>query len=148
MTPALTWLPTGVSRIAVDTMCFIYRFEANADYLAATTELFEVIERGGVEAVCSVLVLTELLTLPMRAGNEAIAASYRRLLTGFPNLSLVPVDESIAVEAASLRATHQLRSPDALHLATGVRTNADVFVTADARLRSVTRIPVVLLPEA
>jgi len=143
-----SWLPPGTRRVGVDTMCFIYRFEANATFLDATEALFDAIERGDVDAVCSVLVLTELLPLPLRAGREDLARSYRQIVTRFPNLTLLPVDEAIAMEAATLRATHQVRSPDALHLATAIAARADAFVTADARLASGSAVPVVLLPQS
>lgn len=129
-------------------MCFIYRFEGNPEFVVATERLFDAIERGELEAVCSVLVVTELLTLPLRAGRPDLADSYRAILTRFPNLELAPLDVETALQAASLRAAHHLRTPDALHLATAVRADVDAFVTADARLRSIDRVPIALLPRA
>ncbi|MGB6770679.1 MAG: PIN domain-containing protein, partial [Candidatus Dormiibacterota bacterium] len=51
-------------------------------------------------------------------------------------LSVAPLSEAIAEEAAVLRARHQgLRLPDALVLATGASLHADSILTGDLRWR-------------
>jgi len=131
--------------LALDTMCFLYRFEANPLFEKVTGELLELIERGRIEGVTSVLTLTEAMTGPLRQGRADIARQYRRLFTSFPNLRLAPISEQVAWEAAELRASHGLRTPDALHLACALQAGADAFVTADARLLRVAEIEVLLL---
>jgi predicted nucleic acid-binding protein len=44
------------------------------------------------------------------------------------------VSEIIADEAAQLRARHGLRTPDAIQLATAIRSGASSFLTNDSRL--------------
>ncbi len=63
----------------------------------------------------------EVLVRPLRDKQDELAGVYRELLSGTHDIAVIPVDESIADQAAELRAGHQsLRLPDALHLATAV----------------------------
>jgi predicted nucleic acid-binding protein len=49
----------------------------------------------------------------------------------------LPVSGSIAVEAAQIRADYNLRTPDAIQLATALDARASAFLTNDAGLASV-----------
>ena len=89
--------------------------------------------------------LLELTVLPLRQGRQDIADQYEILLTHFPNLELVPLSRVILLEAASLRATQGLRTPDAIHVATAVISGASAIVTNDASWRRLGSIPVVTL---
>lgn len=144
------WLRESTSAapalIALDTMCFIYQFERRTPFAAATRALFEGVERRSLTASASVLVLTEVLTLPLREQDDALATRYRALLSTFPNLSLKPVDDAVAARGAELRARYGLRTPDALHLASAQLAGARAFVTADSRLAAVREIEVLMLP--
>ncbi|RMF87575.1 MAG: type II toxin-antitoxin system VapC family toxin, partial [Nitrospirae bacterium] len=112
---------------------------------ALTRPLLSLVERGACAGVTSALAVTELLTGPLRQGDEGLATEYRRWLAAFPNLEVVPVGVEIAETAARLRARHGIRTPDALHLATALVAGADAFVTADTRLRRVREIEVLPL---
>jgi predicted nucleic acid-binding protein len=48
----------------------------------------------------------------------------------------VPVDSGVAEIASDLRAAHNLRTPDAIHLATALQSGAEAFVSQDDRLRN------------
>jgi predicted nucleic acid-binding protein len=52
-------------------------------------------------------------------------------LTHHPNLRAVPLDLQMAQEAASLRASHRLRPPDALIVGTGFASQVAALVTND-----------------
>jgi predicted nucleic acid-binding protein len=75
--------------------------------------------------------LAEALVHPARVGKERQA---RRLIAGL-EIAVDPVDETVAVAAARLRATHgrSLRMPDALVLAYADVQKAKSVLTADAR---------------
>ena len=45
-------------------------------------------------------------------------------LDGFPNLQLLPVGKEVTEIAGDLRAAHEIRTPDALHLATAIHAGA------------------------
>ncbi len=127
---ALSQIPVG-SRIALDTVAFIYFLERHPIFYRPAQDLFEQIEKGKIEAVASTLVLTELLVPAFRANDLSSAQDVFRLLTHFPHLKLIEVSASIAYSASQIRAESSLRTPDALHLATALLEQVDWFVTND-----------------
>ena len=134
---ALNRIPAG-SRIALDTVSFVYFLERHPSYYPSAKDLFERIEKGKFEAVASTLVLTELLVPAFRAKDSSRAQEVLRLLTHFPHLKLIEVTAIIASDASRIRAESSLRTPDALHLATALMEKADWFVTND---KAFTRLP-------
>lgn len=57
----------------------------------------------------------------------------------------MPVSETIAEKAAQLRATHGLRTPDAIQLATAISSSAAFFLTNDDRLPSLASLRMLVL---
>lgn len=80
-------------------------------------QVLTAIETGQLRAVSSVITLAEVLTCPLRDGNENLAARYRKLLVESGHLQLVPIDAHVAARATALRAEYGLRTPDALQVA-------------------------------
>lgn len=89
--------------------------------------------------------MTELLVHPYRQAEERRVNQYFGLLSVFPNLEWVPPDLAIADAAARLRALHRLRTPDALQVATAIRSGATALLTTDAQLTRVADLEVGLL---
>ena len=58
-------------------------------------------------------------------------------------LRIIDLAPDIARLAAELRAARGLNLPDAVIVATGLRLDADVIVTADARWRGIEKVTVV-----
>jgi predicted nucleic acid-binding protein len=83
---------------------------------------------------CSVISVTELLIRPMRAGVAPFAFMHT-FLSSFPNLAVLPVDFSVAVQAASLRASTGIRLPDALIVASGLLAGCEAIVSNDEQWR-------------
>jgi len=85
------------------------------------------------------------LLIPVTAFSESIVAPYRRsqrdgeraeaALAGLGQL--VDVSRDIASRAAQLRATRQIKLPDALILATAIQVAAGQILTLDRRWRGV-----------
>ena len=91
--------------------------------------------------------LTKVLTLPMRLGNRVVEAEYRDLLLYGRNFSLLSIDAIIAENAADLRARYQIRTPDALQVATALSARCDAFLTNDIALRRVRDLRILVLDE-
>jgi predicted nucleic acid-binding protein len=62
-------------------------------------------------------------------------------------MRLLPITHPILREAARLRATTKLRTPDALHAATAQQAGCVLFVTNDAGFRGLTSLPLVILDD-
>jgi predicted nucleic acid-binding protein len=134
-------------RVAIDTMAFIYAFEEHAVYLPILKGFFADLEEGKFEAVTSTLTVTECLVLPYRKKDWMLASRYLFLFRNFPHLSILPVTENIADRAAWLRAEYQLKTPDAIQLATAWGWNSKYFITNDERLPSIKELQVLLLDQ-
>jgi len=129
-------------------MLFVYHFEGHERFGPAAGRLLAAAEAGRCRLVASVLARLEVLVVPRRHGREDLCQRYRDLFDSFPNLTVLPIGPEIAEIAADLRAAHNLRTPDALHLATALQAGAKAFVSGDRRIRGVEEIEVVDLEEA
>lgn len=134
-------------RVAMDTNLFIYAFEQHPKYGETVKVLLDCIEEGEVEAVASTITLTEILTKPIREGNETLEKRYRLLFTHFPNLFVVSLDMIAAEQAAYLRGKYGLKTPDTLILASAITAKADIFITNDKRLTAVKEIKTMTIEE-
>ncbi len=131
--------------IGIDTSPFIYHLQQNPDYSKLTFRLFEEIEKGGLNAVTSVLTLMDVLVRPKQVGDRQAVEDYRFLLKTFPNLVLRPVDENCAERASDLRAAYGVKPPDALQAGTALASQATGFVTNDGRLKRIRELEVMVL---
>lgn len=138
---------TSFKTVALDTSIWIYHIQKDPDYFYITYQLFKQLEKPHSKIVFSVLGLTELLTGPKKLGDEALVNSYLDILSQHDNLAIINVDRIIAEEAAELRARYNLRTPDAIHLATAIVERAEVFITNDTRLKRVKDVKVMTVKE-
>ena len=133
--------------IALDTQVFIYHFQENTTYLPLTRRIFETIEHGETAASTSVVALMEILVKPMHEGNSKAVEEYKFVLQTFPNLKLQSMDSVVSEKAAEIRATYNLRTPDAIQLASAMIAKAEAFLTNDHRLKRVEGIQIIVLKE-
>jgi len=118
-------------RIALDTSVFIYQLEANSRFVALTDQIFSWIEGLSGSAVTSTITMTELLVQPYRAKDQSRVDEFFGLLSTFPSLEWIAPNLEIADQAAQLRATHGLRTPDAVQAATAIHAASTGMVTND-----------------
>lgn len=124
--------------VFVDTMVFIYLLEAVQPYVELAAVLFEAIEVGAIDGCTSSMTLAELLTAPAKALDSQAMADVEIFVTHFPNLTIWPLEISLAREVARVRAATDLRTPDAVQIATAQASGASLIVTNDKRWRSKT----------
>lgn len=144
----MEWLVQLQSQIVgLDTAPLIYFIEQNAIYLDIVRHFFQAMSHGEFQVVTSTLTLTEVLVHPLRAGNVKLARQYRDILFDQENLTTLPVSSAIAEFAAELRATRNLRTPDAIQIATVIQEGATFFLTNDARLPAIPDLEILVLDE-
>lgn len=134
-------------KIALDTSIFIYHFKNNPVYAGLTNEILEAIVSKKINAVCSELIFLELMVLPYKNEREDLVDNYEILLTNFPHLSICPVNRPVLRSAAQLRAQYQIKTPDAIHLATAIYYGSQVFIGNDKSLSKVKEIKIVNLDQ-
>jgi predicted nucleic acid-binding protein len=114
-------------------MVLIYHFESHERFGPEASRLLRAAEEDRCRLVVSILGRLEVLVSPKRHGREDLCRRYREVFDAFPNLSVASVDAALVEIASDLRAAHNLRTPDAIHLATALRQGAAAFVTEDRR---------------
>jgi predicted nucleic acid-binding protein len=142
-----TRFPGHHKRVVIDTSIWIYHFEQHPQLAAAAGEIIENLEEGKFRGVASELTLLELTVKPLQLGRQDAADDYEVLLDYFPNFELVPISREILLEAAALRARQRLRTPDAIQIATGLRTGATLAVTNDEGWRNFPLIETIILTD-
>jgi predicted nucleic acid-binding protein len=133
--------------VGLDTAPLIYYLEEHPTYLPLVDPFFDALARGDLHAVTSTVTLIEVLTQPLRHGDAALAAQYRSLLLNNRSIGMRAVSVAIAEQAARLRATYTLRTPDAVQLATALDAGASTFLTNDARLAAIPDLRVLVLDQ-
>lgn len=133
--------------IFLDTAPLIYFIEGHSAYQPVLSNLFNFNDKGGFSFVTSSVTLLEVLVKPLREGQKVIAEQYRDILTTAPGIELFDVTSAIAEQAALLRAKYNIRTPDAIQLATCIEVGADYFLTNDNRLKAVSETKVIAVGE-
>ncbi|CAN5567402.1 PIN domain-containing protein [soil metagenome] len=135
----------GAGPVGVDTAIFIYFIEENSRFLPLTMPVFSAADSGKIELVVSALTLLEVLVVPYRAGNVALAQRYEALLTRSRGIRMVDLNRDHMRLAAQLRAATGAATPDSLQLATSLAAGCSSFLTNDRRMPSIPGLKVVQL---
>lgn len=129
-------LPEG-ALLLVDSAPIVYLLEHHPRLAARFRPLFAAHAAGRFRLAVTTTALLEVLTGPLRVGDEALAERYRDILESW---NVVELTVDIAATAARLRASLALKLPDAVQAASAIAINADALVTHDrdfSRLRAV-----------
>lgn len=133
--------------IGLDTSPLIYFFERNPRYFASIKAIFEHLKLPQVEGVTSVITLIETCVQPQRAGNSELVHLYEQALTNSQQIRMQAVTPEIAQLAVKIRATYNLRVPDAIQIAAALEANATLFITNDRQFSRVTELQVLLIED-
>lgn len=134
------------SLVYVDTSVVIYSVEKFPNYSPLLEPLWLSLSSGNIQMFSSELILMETLVVPLRNSDTTLINAYEQLLLS-SEMQLIPIGQSILREAANLRATTSLRTPDAIHAATALSINCTLFLTNDKNFRNIPNLPVVVLSE-
>jgi predicted nucleic acid-binding protein len=133
--------------VGVDTAPLIYYVEGHPTYLPRRDPFFQAVAQADITVVTSIITLIEVSIRPLRNDDTVVVARYSEILFDTAQIVTTNVTAPIAREAARLRATYNLRTPDAIQLATAITAGAVAFLTNDERLRSVPDIPVLVVDD-
>lgn len=133
--------------VGCDTAPVIYYIETNPTFIQQVDPFFNALDHGKFQLVTSTITLLEVLIHPLRQGNTVLAQQYETLLNNTRNVQLVTVSSVIAQTAARIRATYNLRTPDAIQIAAAIEQGAAFFITNDPIFKRVPDISVIVLDE-
>ena len=117
-------------RVVVDSAPIIYLLENHRQFGPRYAPFFARAE-ADYELIITTVTLAEVLTGPLRTGNEKLAQDYRNALTASPTWRLVELTADIAHRAARIRARSRIRLPDAIQVATALETSSMALITHD-----------------
>lgn len=132
--------------VYLDTSPIIYSGEEHEVYQPILQDMWKNARAGKFRLATSALTLLELLVRPLRTGNAPLVIHYEELLSN-SDLRLVPITRDVLRTGAELRATQNLKTPDAIHAATAILTGCSHFVTNDPSFRRLADIEVVVLSD-
>ncbi|MFP4395579.1 MAG: type II toxin-antitoxin system VapC family toxin [Anaerolineales bacterium] len=135
----------AVQRLFLDTAPIIYFVEEHPCYFPLVRPVFERMDAGTLVGVVSPVTLAECLVHPYRMGHLDAVEMFSGLLTR--RMDFVPIEATIASQAAELRACHNLDLPDALQCAVALHAGCDAFLTNDIALKRVTELHMIVLDE-
>jgi predicted nucleic acid-binding protein len=132
--------------VYVDANPNIYTVEKHPVYGPLLVPLWQAAQAQTIEVVSSELALMETLVGPLKRGDTALEKDYEQALFG-TDMRLMPITHTVLREAARLRTTTKLKTPDALHLATAQGASCALFITNDSGFRGVAGMPLVILDD-
>ena len=135
----------GAGPVGVDTAVFIYFIEETERFLPAIAPVFGAADSGKLQLVVSALTLLEVLVVPYRAGDAALAQRYEAVLTRSRGVRMIDLTRDHLRLAAQLRAATGVATPDALQLAASLAGGCSAFLTNDRRLPTVPGLRIVQL---
>ena len=118
-------LPSG-ALVLVDSAPIIYTLEAHGKFAARFAPLFQRHADDEIVLAVTTVTVAEVLTGPLKAGEEALAKRYRAVLEAW---QVVDFTCDIAESAARLRGNYGLKLPDAIQVASALAINAYALVT-------------------
>jgi Predicted nucleic acid-binding protein, contains PIN domain len=135
----------GPGDVGVDTVSFIYFIEEHPKFLSMILPLFREADEGKRSLVASALTLMEVLVVPYRAGNRALAQRYEALLTRGRGIRLIDLSHDQLRAAAQLRGATGVKTPDALQLVAAISAGCSTFLTNDRRLPAIPGLRIIEL---
>jgi predicted nucleic acid-binding protein len=131
--------------IYFDSVIIIYLFDHIGPFNVRATNRLAALVAAGDSIAASDLSRLECRVQPIRLGDAAKLAVFDAFFAR-PDVQLVPITTAVFDRATQLRATHNFKLGDSLHLAAAVEAGCDAFLTNDTRLSRCTEIPVEVLP--
>jgi predicted nucleic acid-binding protein len=131
--------------IYCDSVVLIYYYDGKANFRARATARTAQLLAVGDQVAVSELCRLECRVKPIRFGDGAALAQYDTFFAR-PDVRIVPITTATFDRATLIRAVHNFKLADALHLAAAVEARCDRFLTNDTRLSAFPDIPVEVLP--
>jgi predicted nucleic acid-binding protein len=109
------------------------------------TKRLATLQPAGDTIAVSDLTRLECRVHPLKLGDAAKVAVFDAFFARV-DVQLVPITKAVFDRATAIRASHNFKLADALHLAAAVEAGCNCFLTNDARLSRFTDINVEVLP--
>jgi len=137
-----------IKTIFLDTAPVIYFIEAHHQFGPLVKQVVELMNENRIQAFTSVLTLSEVLPKPVETGNDELVEKFKTYLKNGPNLTMLPIGETIGETAGVLRGKYPyLKTVDAVQIAAALDAEADAFLTNDKKLSVIKEIKILVLSD-
>lgn len=117
--------------ITIDASVFVNAFSPSEAGSDISVELIDRLRQDGVPVVVPTLLLPEIAaSIARKQGQAELALLLTDQVHKLPNLTLVPLDETLAGSSSEIAAHHRLRGSDAVYAAVALRFGS-TLVTLD-----------------
>ncbi|MFO7665574.1 MAG: type II toxin-antitoxin system VapC family toxin [Desulfobacterales bacterium] len=123
--------------VLVDTNIIIYLTDSIPPYEKLSRQLFEMIEKGEVSAVLSVISVAEVMQGPLKKGSIEKAHEVKNYLMNFPNVHCQDITGDVLDNVGKNSAIEwsQLRVMDSLILASGLVNSVNLIISNDIHFK-------------
>src|SRR5262249_19039987 len=135
----------AVMRVYCDSVILMYFFDHTGPFNVRATARLAALALAKDRLAISDLVRLEYRVMPLKAGDTTKLAVFDAFCAR-PDVQVVPITKAVFDRATIIRAAHNFKLADSLHLAAAVEAGCDRFLTNDARLSTFAAIPVEVLP--
>jgi predicted nucleic acid-binding protein len=131
--------------VYLDTVICIYAVEGAPAFQAQARARLLTLRGAGDQPAISDLTWLECRVKPIRLADAVALADIEAFLTA-SDVVRAPMPTAVYERACRIRAIHNFKLADALHLAAAVESGCGLFLTNDHRLSSFPDLPVEVLP--
>ena len=125
-------------RVLVDSNVIIYLTDAIKPYEELSRYLFQMIEKGDIYALFSIVSVAEVMLGPLKKGLVQNAMDVKTYLLNFPNSSCQDITGEVLDQIGKDQRVKwpRLRTVDALIIASGLVNNVDRIVSNDVHFQN------------
>jgi predicted nucleic acid-binding protein len=131
--------------IYCDSVILMYYFDYSGPFNVRAANRLAALAAASDQLAVSDLVRLECRVKPVKDGDATKLATYDAFFAR-PDVRLVPITSATFDRATLLRAKHNFKLADSLHLAAAIEASCDRFLTNDARLSRCKDISIEVLP--
>ena len=131
--------------VYVDSVILRYFYDHTGPFNVRATNRLTALAAAADQLAVSDLVRLECRVKHVKTGDQARLAIFDAFFAR-PDVRLAPITTAVFDRATLVRATHNFKLGDSLHLAAAVMAKCDRFLTNDTRLSGFTGVPVEVLP--
>jgi uncharacterized protein len=131
--------------IYLDSAILIYYFDGIGPFQARAAIRLTTLLAAGDQVAVSDLTRLECRVKPLQLGDTLRLSKFDGFFS-LPDVGIVPITTAVYDRATVIRATHGIKTLDAIHLAAAVEGGCAVFLTNDTRLRGFYDLTVEVLP--
>jgi predicted nucleic acid-binding protein len=131
--------------IYCDSVILVYYFDHTGPFNVRAANRLAALAAAGDQIAISDLVRLEYRVKPLKNADTTKLTLFDAFCSR-SDVLLVPITTAVFERATLIRATHNFKLGDSIHLAAAVEAGCDRFLTNDTRLSAFTEIPVEVLP--